>query len=236
MARRWLVLLSVLSTPMFGVLANGQPSAESALPDTGISCPVGFIRVIQLHCWEISPAASEKLFGDSTARVLPAGWKAFRGPELRKHIIRLASVGTQDVKGGWASQAFFGNPTFRHSYLDSTGNGFAMFVRDIGERLVGSACVIVDGAASAHVGALPVEEGRSIIIGIRVDGRPHAVALRVATVPQKSRRREAQAFREGVAKVAVSPTHNLLPTNVTASIDSCLRMPILGAGSAADRW
>lgn len=209
--------------------ADGQPVSTQVPPDTGFSCPVGFVRVMQLHAWAIPPTAVERLFRDSTARTLPAGWKAFRGPELRKQIAKVASVKAIDVRGGWATQAFFGEPRFKQSFLDSTGNGLAMLIRDTGAGLVGSACVVVDSGAAAEGGALLVLEGRSMLIGASVNGIPHAIALRIATVPSKNRREEAQAFREGVMKVVGLPTHNLFPTKVTASIDSCLNRPTSGA-------
>jgi len=212
--------------------AEAEATPTQPPPDTGISCPVGFVRVVQLHVWALSPAAAHALFKDSTARTLPSGWKAFRGTELRKHIAKLASVGVGEVKGGWALQAFFGEPRFRRSYVDSTGDGLAMHIRDTGAGLVGSACVIIDSAVASGAGPISVEEGRSMVIGATLTGIPHAMALRLATVPSKNRHTQAQAFREGVMKTAVSPTHDLAPTKVTASIDSCLRRPISGAGSA----
>jgi len=236
MTVRQLVLRAAMFLVTLGVRdASGQQPTATAPPDTGFSCPVGFVRVMQLHAWAISPTAADALFRDSTARTLPSGWKAFRGPELKKRIATLASVKAADVKGGWATQAFFGEPRFRQSFLDSTGNGLAMLIRDTGAGLVGSACVVVDSAAAAGVGPLLVLEGRSMVIGGSVGGIPHALALRVATVPSKTRREEAQAFREGVMKVAESPTQSLFPTKVTASIDSCLKRPIPGAGSTVAR-
>lgn len=233
MAIRVLTVLAAIFAATLGIReSNAQQAAVAAAPpDTGISCPVGFVRVMQLHAWALSTAAAERLFGDSTARALRSGWKAFRAQELKKRIAKLAAVDAAEIRGGWAAQAFFGESRFKKSYLDSTGNGLAILIRDTEAGLVGSACVIADGVVRTDVGPLPVVDGRSMVIGVSLGANPHALALRIATVPSKTQPKEAQAFRDGVMKVAAPTVRTFFPTKVTAAIDSCLNRPTAGAGA-----
>jgi len=229
-------ILRILRIALFASLlgaqrAEGQAVPAQAPPDTGISCPVGFVRVIQLHAWALSSTAAKALFKDSTARTLPSGWKAFRAPELRKRIAKLAAVDAAEIRGGWAAQTFFGGSKFKRSYLDSTGNGLAILVRATESGLVGSVCVIVDSVGQTDVGPLLVVDGQSMLIGVSLGVSPHALALRIATVPSKTNRKDAEAFRQGVMKAAAPSARAFFPTTVTAPIDSCLHRPPAGAGA-----
>ncbi|MCE9626912.1 MAG: hypothetical protein K8R56_03220 [Candidatus Eisenbacteria bacterium] len=105
------------------------------------SCPVGFIRVVQMHGFRVTAPGAKGVFEDSSARRLPEGWKPFRGSSLRRRLARMAGLPVDEVEGVWAAQVFVGESAYEQCFKDSSGNGFSLRVRDDGSKLTGHLCV-----------------------------------------------------------------------------------------------
>jgi hypothetical protein len=219
--------VAMLCVGLISAVACTQPAQAQQQPvlktDSTASCPIDFVRAVFVHSFSLSSRAGASLFRDSSFRIISLGTKGFRGPDLRRRIAQLAHVSEKDVLGGGALEAFFGTPKFESSFLTQSGDGAAILIRDSGAGLISAICAIRDSAVVVPGGVFSLGNSEALLLEAMLSGKPHALAMRVVTLPRKERRGEQLAFLDGVKRVAASERQDLLPSETSALIDSSLR-------------
>jgi hypothetical protein len=181
--------------------------------------------VLFLQFFRIARSAEEAMFPlGEPARLEAIAARDFRGVVLQRLLAQRAKLPPSALTAGAAIVAFF-RTSIATAFLTESGDGLAVSARSDSSMVAIAICTVDDSTNVQKVGHWRLQKDKMLLLPAQLDGEPHLLALRAATMSDSDVSKEANAFRMSVVEVGARDQKAVWPGSIPSNAATCLGVP-----------